>query len=306
MRNVSDKHMRKSVDFLKEYSMDFLDYREKLGIGYCDKDKFSFFLTKMFNVLKEISEYTYSGCVTSDEYFSFCNLTGSRYDNRISADYHNRERFNECLTILDRHHNRLEEFLTYYIAFTNSIAPQKTLPQNWTREHFANLLVQMLAESHIPIELIKSGDEYFAFPKGAKELDDALVSEPLEWLADYPISHNAFVKALREYSETTSDNASDVADKFRKTLESFFQEFFGGNKSLENYKNTYGTYLKGRGVPKEISGNFETLLQAYTNFMNNYAKHRDATSNRLLEYLMYQTGNIIRLLITLKQGEDKQ
>ena len=51
---------------------------------------------------------------------------------------------------------------------------------------------------------------------------------------------------------------------------------------------------------------FNFLLQAYTSFMNNYAKHRDATSNRLLEYLMYQTGNIIRLLITLKQGEDKQ
>jgi hypothetical protein len=64
--------------------------------------------------------------------------------------------------------------------------------------------------------------------------------------------------------------------------------------------------LKSQGVPKEVSGNFETLLQAYTSFMNNYAKHRDATSNRLLEYLMYQTGNIIRLLITLKQGEDKQ
>ena len=137
-------------------------------------------------------------------------------------------------------------------------------------------------------------------------MDDALVSEPLEWLADYPESRKAFVKALKEYSETTPDNASDIADKFRKTLENFFQEYFGGNKSLENYKNAYGTYLKSQGVPKEVSGNFETLLQAYTSFMNNYAKHRDATSNRLLEYLMYQTGNIIRLLITLKQGEDKQ
>lgn len=37
-----------------------------------------------------------------------------------------------------------------------------------------------------------------------------------------------------------------------------------------------------------------------------FLDYRDATSNRLLEYLMYQTGNIIRLLITLKQGEDKQ
>lgn len=58
MRNVSDKHMRKSVDFLKEYSMDFLDYREKLGIGCYDGEKFTFFLTKIFNFLNSISEYT--------------------------------------------------------------------------------------------------------------------------------------------------------------------------------------------------------------------------------------------------------
>ena len=191
MRNGSDKHMRKSADFLKEYSMDFLDYREKLGIGCYDGEKFTFFLTKIFNFLNGISEYTYSGCVTSSEYFSFCNSTGSRCNPQLSADCQNRERFNECLTILDRHRNRLEEFLAYYIAFTNSIEPQKALPSNWTRAHFANLLVQMLTESHIPVELIKNDDEYFAFPKGAKELDDALVSEPLEWLADYPESRKA-------------------------------------------------------------------------------------------------------------------
>lgn len=56
--------------------MDFLDYREKLGIGCYDGEKFTFFLTKIFNFLNGISEYTYSGCVTSSEYFSFCNLTG--------------------------------------------------------------------------------------------------------------------------------------------------------------------------------------------------------------------------------------
>ena len=31
--------------------MDFLDYREKLGIGCCDGEKFTFFLTKIFNFL---------------------------------------------------------------------------------------------------------------------------------------------------------------------------------------------------------------------------------------------------------------
>ena len=37
--------------------------------------------------------------------------------------------------------------------------------------------------------------------------------------------------------------------------------------------------------------------------MNGYAKHHDKTELNVLEYLMYQTGNIIRLLITLKQAE---
>lgn len=45
------------------------------------------------------------------------------------------------------------------------------------------------------------------------------------------------------------------------------------------------------------------LLQTYYNFMNGYAKHHDKTELNVLEYLMYQTGNIIRLLVTLKQAE---
>ena len=202
---------------------------------------------------------------------------------------------------LKKHTDNFLDFLATLVAFINTYKGK-----NSDKIAVFSAIKGALNDCHIDFEIVKDSDGDFIFPKGAKELDDALVSEPLDWLADYSESRKAFVKALKEYSETTSDNASDIADKFRKTLENFFQEFFGGNKSLENYKNAYGTYLKSQGVPKEVSGNFETLLQAYTSFMNNYAKHRDATSNRLLEYLMYQTGNIIRLLITLKQGEDKQ
>lgn len=279
--------------------MDFLDYREKLGIGFADQDKVLYFMVKIFNILDADSTILRTQ-IDENEYFNFCNMTGtpmqhgSLYGDGLKL----------ITDVLHRNSKTLPQFLAYYIAFVNCQTDNKC--KKLTKENYKNIVCNMLDEAHIPFDLLEDKDGYFIFPKGAKELDDALVSEPLEWLADYPTSRKAFVKALREYSETTSDNASDVADKFRKTLESFFQEFFGGNKSLENYKNAYGTYLKGRGVPKEVSGNFETLLQAYTSFMNNYAKHRDATSNRLLEYLMYQTGNIIRLLITLKQEEDKQ
>lgn len=72
---------------------------------------------------------------------------------------------------------------------------------------------------------------------------------------------------------------------------------------MENCKAEYGKYLKDNGVPSEVSNNLETLLQAYTNYMNNYAKHTDKAKINVLEYLMYQTGNIIRLVIMLNQEE---
>ena len=75
------------------------------------------------------------------------------------------------------------------------------------------------------------------------------------------------------------------------------------SKRSSPFKSIYGNYLFKAGIPKEIASNFETLLQTYCNFMNGYAKHHDKTELNVLEYLMYQTGNIIRLLITLKQAE---
>lgn len=283
--------------------MDFLDYREKLGIGFCDTEKFKYFLQKIFNVLSAIEDDYSSGCIDVDEFYSFCNLTGTYLDTNLSPEHLNRERYRYCISILNRHTENMTDFLSYYIAFTNSIKIKKYSEKCWTRKGFANLLVNMCKEAHIPVDLLMDEDEYFAFPKGVPEMDYALVSQPLEWLNKYPAAHTAWVKALKEYSNSTDENASEVADKFRKSLEAFFQAFFEGNKSLENYKADYGKYLKKQGIPKEISGNFEMLLQAYSNYMNNYAKHRDATNERVLEYLMYQTGNIIRLLITLRREE---
>ena len=107
---------------------------------------------------------------------------------------------------------------------------------------------------------------------------------------------------MRDYSEK-KDDPSQVADGFRKALESFFQEIFGFDKSLENLLSEYGSFLKKRGIPSEISDDFRKLLDAYTHFNNNYAKHHDKATSNVLEYIMYATGNIMRLVITLKNSE---
>ena len=110
---------------------------------------------------------------------------------------------------------------------------------------------------------------------------------------------------MKSYADATQNTASDVADKFRKALETFFQEFFGGGRSLEKFisDHTYEQYLDKCGVPSDMRDEFKNTVNAYAKFINNNAKHHDKTELKVLEYLMYQTGNIMRFLITLKQEE---
>ena len=51
--------------------MNWMDYREQLGVGFNDKDKEQFFINTMMTVLKS-SPFS----VTSKEYINFCMETG--------------------------------------------------------------------------------------------------------------------------------------------------------------------------------------------------------------------------------------
>ena len=276
--------------------MNWVDYRKRLGIGFNCKEKTKYFHTRMYNHLQSIDMESPSVPELSEDLlFEYCNITGTEFDLFDNCDIFQ--------TILEdvQSYDDFEEFLSRYIAFLNLLV--NSMKEIKIRKELFEILYKNLETARIPYEVIEDDEGTFVFPKGAAEMDVALVSAPLEWLSEYPSSRIAFVKALKQYSETTEDNASDIADKFRKALETFMQEFFMCDKTLENCKAIYGTYLKEQGVPKEIAGNLETLLQAYTTFINAYAKHHDRTSVNVLEYIMYQTGNTIRLLITLRKKE---
>lgn len=277
--------------------MDYIDYRKKIGIGFNDKEKETYFRHCIFNHLYSIAENNDTE-YHDDDLFDFCCNVGIE---KPEVPYYDSVLF----TVFDilRETKSLMDFLSYYIFFVQSIPSENDVKDNLAgKKVYYNLLREMLNKAHIPFEIYEDKDGMFFFPRGAKELDDALVSAPLEWLSEYPKTRKEWIEALKDYSNLSDTNASDVADKFRKALERFFQEFFSSSKSLENMKSEYGTYMKEKGVPPEVSNNLETLLQSYTNFMNGYAKHHDKTDKNVLEYIMYQTGNIIRLLITLKKG----
>lgn len=274
--------------------MDFIDYREKLGIGFDNKDLENIFFNRFFNILDGLTPL--NNQISPNEYFSFCNAIGYYMDHDAT--------YNECweleMKILHNVDTSIKEFLPYYMFFINTQKDNRY--KKYTKENFKNIICNCLKDSHIPFDVYKENGNYFIFPKGVEELDNALVSEPLTWLKDYPQAQKSWINALKSYNNATDATASETADNFRKALERFFQEFFSSEKSLENLKSEYGNFLTSKGIPAEIKNNFEKLLELYTQYINNYAKHHDKTSKNVLEYIMYQTGNLIRLLITLRQS----
>ena len=278
--------------------MDFLDYRKRLGLGINDVQKLDHFRTKIFNVLNSIESSDYASHLGVVEYYNFCNLTASPMKLNLHPDgYDDYNRFNHCISILRIHSGSLKEFLLYYISLANSVKYDNNFSCN--RLFLIGVLKKMLRESHIQYEILEDNKEFFVFPKGAKELDDALVSEPLQWLEDYPKSHSTFCRALKQYSD--GEHTRDVADNFRKALEEFLQEYLGNEKNLENNKNEICKQLGDNGVDAEFIGMLQPLLNTYKKINDKYAKHNDALDERLLEFVMYQTGVFIRMIISVKE-----
>lgn len=281
--------------------MDWIDYREKLGIGFDDEGKTKLFYKRISNDLYMLLD-GYDVIVTAIEYRDFCMDTGTQLNLKITGLYHERERFRDCVRIIKEHETVFTDYLAYFVWFINSLSDDKE--RTWNRQAFKKMLLNHLKEAHIQFELLEDDNKVFVFPKGAAEFDDALVSEPLEWLRDYPLAHKTFVIALKQYSDGIY--IRDVADNLRKALEAFLQEFLGNEKNLETNKNEICRYLGEQGVDPGITGLFQPLINAYKNINDKIAKHNDAVDAKLLEFLLYQTGVLIRMVLSVKQAQDME
>ena len=179
--------------------------------------------------------------------------------------------------------NNFLEFLASVVLFANTY-------QGYKRDKKAILsaIKQSLKDSYIEYEIIEDKDGCFFFPKGAKELDNALVSQPLEWLSGFPKTRKTYINALKQYSD--GEYIRDTADNFRKALEMFFQEFLSNRKNLKNNIAEVFVYLGKNNAEPELPGMIKSLINSYDKLNNTAVKHNDKIDKTYLEFLMYQTG----------------
>ncbi len=156
------------------------------------------------------------------------------------------------------------------------------------------------------VRLIKRDSGILFYPAGAKLLDDKLVNDNLLWLEDYPKVLKHFEEALLIYGMRDVDKYRNLLDNLRLALEQLLRTILGNKKTLENQKMELLYWIKEKNINQQIVNMFnELLFQNYRIYQNENVKHGDYWSPEEIEFMIYLTGNFIRLLIQLHKNTEK-
>lgn len=273
--------------------MNLIDYREKLGIAFCDDDKIEMFLAKAYMALSEAIQMDVE--LTTSQYNDYCFNAGIK----AVPEYYGQYADNSPMVFahLQKATDDLKNFIYYYSVFLNALAQNPDTQKAWI-----DAFNRWASQSGMQFDFLQENGNYFIFPKGAKELDDALVSEPLEWLKEYPQTYKTYCTALKQYSEGIY--IRDVADNLRKAFEEFLREFLTNNNDLNKNKKEIENYLKSQNADPQLITMLVSLISHYYLLNNEVAKHNDKIDERYLEFLLYQTGVFIRMILTVKHTEE--
>jgi hypothetical protein len=159
-------------------------------------------------------------------------------------------------------------------------------------DHLQKRIALAIEESILELGIVyREGKFYRA---GARELDQTLVVETLDWLKAFPIAKNAFDEALREYLRK---DYADAITKCYSALESLTKEFLQKDKGLDKLIPELLSKLS-------LSDQWKGILVHFCNYAHEFgSRHgkRDGAKVRKpiayeVEAYIYQTGLVMRLI----------
>jgi hypothetical protein len=148
----------------------------------------------------------------------------------------------------------------------------------------------------VPLVIKQTHTGVLFYPAGAKLLDEKLVDDNLDWLLQYSKSYDAFKSALLKVGKKGEER--NIVDGLRLSLELLIKDILKNKKSLEKQQNEIGIYLKSKNVSVEIANLFWTVLDYYSKYQNNRAKHDDVVAVDEVEFILFLTGVLMRFLLT--------
>ncbi|MBD2439102.1 hypothetical protein [Nostoc sp. FACHB-110] len=156
---------------------------------------------------------------------------------------------------------------------------------------------------NVSFQIAKKGRQVIIYPYGDPFLDKGIIDCVLAGLEDYPKVAKHFETALRIYQSGETSQYRNLLDNLRFALEQLLKSILKSDKSLENQKNVILPWLNAKGLHKEVVNLYEKLLSTYLNYQNGAVKHNEAFSLDEVEFMIYLTGNFMRLILHLERQE---
>lgn len=152
----------------------------------------------------------------------------------------------------------------------------------------------------VGLRVVKNKGSVTFYPAGAKLLDQGVVNDVLNWLQDYPKVAKHFEQALKIYLDGDRGKDRNLLDNLRFALEQLLKEVLNNKKSLENQQKYLLSWLNSKGLHQEVVNLYnQFLFGQYCMYHNNAVKHSEEFSKKEIEFMIYQTGNFIRLVLQL-------
>lgn len=145
----------------------------------------------------------------------------------------------------------------------------------------------------------RKGEQIIIYPSGDHFLDEGIVDFVLSGLEDYPIAAKHFEQALKFYQTGDTSQYRSLLDNLRFALEQLLKKILNNQKSLENQKIFLKALFKDKELHPQVNNLYSTLLNLYTQYQNDAVKHSEDFSLDEVEFMIYLTGNFMRLLLQL-------
>ncbi len=146
------------------------------------------------------------------------------------------------------------------------------------------------------------GKQAVVRPNGDPFLDAMIIDCVLEGIERYPKADKPFSQALTNFLRGNSAHYRNILDDLRFSLEQLLKSLLRNDKSLENQKDILGAWLKGKGVHVQIRSLYSHLANCFSQYQNNAVKHDEDYSEKEVEFMIYLTGTLMRLLLELEQA----
>jgi len=151
-----------------------------------------------------------------------------------------------------------------------------------------------LALSQSVIDLGVRWKDGMFYPAGAKELDEKLINDSLDWLDDYPESKNYFLIALNHFNTSLNDISArkDAITNAYSALENLARVILQNKKNFDANSDELVVKLN---LPTE----YRQIIYYYKQIANGYSSRHDGKefSHIETEAFIYLSGIIIRLAV---------